>query len=417
MKTRHYNGQLSAFVNQELNKEDRQTVAEHLMQCDACRREHDRIRLGAGLAATLERADAPEHSWKFIENELVGSKTPTLETFAETSRFGFRQVAAFASAILVVGLLTFFVYRGLFTQNVTTVAEGPKAADQPVPGVPVTVTQTDVNVGGPTNSNNAAASGPANSITTQTVASDGSYWQVETLAGKPSIGSGGTAAKLAVGEYLETDASSRVRIEVADIGKVDVGPNSRVKLVGTNDKQHRLSLERGALHAKISAPPRLFIVDTPSAMAVDLGCEYTLDVDNAGNTKLNVLSGFVALELGGRESIVPAGSSCLTVKGKGLGTPFSSVVSPEFERELYRFDFAGGGSKAVREMIEHAENNDSVTLWHLLSRVSRKDRPAVYDTLARYVPPPDGVTREAALSLDKTALERWRTAVENARFD
>jgi hypothetical protein len=56
-----------------------------------------------------------------------------------------------------------------------------------------------------------------------------------------------------------------------------------------------LSLERGALHARIAAPPRLFIVDTPSAMAVDLGCEYKLDVDAAGNSRLHVTSGFVAL--------------------------------------------------------------------------------------------------------------------------
>ena len=39
-------------------EEDRQTVAEHLMQCDSCRREHDRIRLGAGLAdGGVDRGD------------------------------------------------------------------------------------------------------------------------------------------------------------------------------------------------------------------------------------------------------------------------------------------------------------------------------------------------------------------------
>ena len=231
------------------------------------------------------------------------------------------------------------------------------------------------------------------------------------------VGAASSGSKLSVGEYLETDAASRARIEVAEIGSVEIAPNSRIKLVGTSEKQHRLSLERGGLHARIAAPPRLFIVDTPSAVAVDLGCEYTLEVDNGGNSKLNVTSGFVALERGGRESIVPAGASCLTMKGKGLGTPFSTEATPEFERALRRFDFGGGGSNAVKEIINKARPYDMITLWHLLSRVARNDRPLVYDALARLVAPPAGVTRDGIISLDKTMLERWRTSVENAWFE
>jgi len=102
------------------------------------------------------------------------------------------------------------------------------------------------------------------------------------------------------------------------------------------------------------------------------------------------------------------------MKGKGLGTPFSSVVSPEFERALRSFDFSGGGSRAVKEMVDRAEYYDIITLWHLLSRVTRNDRPAVYEALAKFVAPPAGVTREGVLSLDNGMLEHWRTSVENA---
>lgn len=409
MNTRHYKDQLSAFVDQELSKEDRQTVAEHLMQCEPCRREHDRIRLGAGVAASLSKSDAPETVWRSIEADLDGQRTPTLETFEQPRWFDLPHVGAFATAIIVVGLVSFLVYRGLFTGDETTVADNqPTQVVNPQSGsvsAPPDVVQ-------PTNTNGAntnVATSQSNSVPiTQTAAE---YWPVETIAGTQS------AAKLAVGEYLETDASSRVRIDVANIGNVEIAPNSRVKLVGTNDKQHRLSLERGRLHAKIAAPPRLFIVDTPSAVAVDLGCEYTLEVDTAGNSKLNVIGGFVALERGGRESIVPAGASCLTKKGRGLGTPFSAEATPEFERALYRFDFEGGGSRAVKDIVRQADLYDIVTLWHLLSRVSATDRPAVYDTLARFVPPPSGVNRDAILALDKPTLERWRQAVETVWFE
>ena len=49
---------------------------------------------------------------------------------------------------------------------------------------------------------------------------------------------------------------------------------------------HGLALARGEIRAKISAPPRLFFVDTPSGTAVDLGCEYTLQTDEDGTGML-----------------------------------------------------------------------------------------------------------------------------------
>src|SRR5438093_5352438 len=49
----------------------------------------------------------------------------------------------------------------------------------------------------------------------------------------------------------------------------------------------------------------------------------------------------------------------------------------------------------------------SLTLWHLLSRVSDADRPGVYDRLAALAPPPAGVTREGILRLDRQMLDSW----------
>ncbi len=413
MKYRHYKEQLSAFVDQELSKEDRQLIAEHLLHCESCRSEYQAVKLGVGLAANLSAAEAPENVWRSIENEIRDGTTPRLEAFAAPRWFDITRIAAFATAILVVGLVTFAVYRGLFTAETRTVGQisrsnsvSPDVGVVPVNGAEQPAIEAPVNANGPTPENSETAP-------VSTTAS----WDVETIAGAPKVAGAMSADRLGVGEYLETDSRSRARIEVASIGNVEVGPNSRVKLVGTNDKQHRLALERGSLHAKIFAPPRLFIVDTPSGAAVDLGCEYTLEVDQAGNSKLNVRSGFVALEDAGRESIVPAGASCLTMKGKGLGTPFSTEASPEFVRALRSFDFANGGSRAVKDIVEQADLYDIVTLWHLLSRVPRNDRSAVYDSLTRFVSPPEGVTREGVLNLNKPMLEKYREAVETVWFN
>lgn len=57
-----------------------------------------------------------------------------------------------------------------------------------------------------------------------------------------------------------------------------------------------------------------------------------------------------------------------------------------------------------------------VSLWHLLSRVPKTDRGAVFDELSKFVGPPAGVTREGIIALDKNMLEVWREAVEAAWF-
>jgi hypothetical protein len=220
-----------------------------------------------------------------------------------------------------------------------------------------------------------------------------------------------------VGEWLETDSASRAKINVADIGQVDIGPNSRVRLVGTRSTEHRLALERGRLHAMISAPPRLFIVETPSATAVDLGCSYTLEVDDRGRSILHVTSGWVALERKGRESIVPAGAVCVTEPGKGVGTPYFDDASASFRDALSRLDFRNGGAKALGVVLSEAREYDTLTLWHLLYRVRGAERARVYDRLAALIAPPKGVTREGVLRLDKGMLDLWKQGLEWAWFE
>ena len=94
---------------------------------------------------------------------------------------------------------------------------------------------------------------------------------------------------------------------------MNVEPNSRLRLAGVGATDHRLELARGTMNAFIWAPPRLFFVDTPSATAVDLGCAYTLTVDDLGNGELHVMTGYVALADGSRKK-------CPFWDGSGAGT-------------------------------------------------------------------------------------------------
>jgi hypothetical protein len=241
-------------------------------------------------------------------------------------------------------------------------------------------------------------------------------WEVASVAGRPRIGSATLArrGRIAVGETLVTDSASQARINVSTIGEVTIDPDTRVRLVATRQGHHQLALERGTLHALITAPPGQFIVSTRSATATDLGCAYTLHVDEDGTGLLSVTAGWVALTFNGRESLVPAGASSRTHPTLGPGTPWYEDADEELQDAVYELDFgsdAARRARALRLVLARAQSGHAVTLWHLIKRVDAADRGALVDALADQVAMPAGVTREAVLTLDAAALDEWWNAL------
>lgn len=436
---KHYKEKLSEFVNHELAHDERQKIGEHLLSCAECRAEHDEIKFGANLAAQLKQTDAPANIWHKIENAL----DEKAEKAAPFSPFAFVGSPVFTVGFLIVfGLITTAVYFGIWKNDST---EKVKNESQKM-NVETTQSVSSPNETINQNTNQTSAEPTAiqpilkNETRNKLQIADSKIktspknlpdlpkenlriqknlpsWEVETLAGTPKIGDSLKTEKLAVGEFLETDKDSRARVRVADIGNVEIAPNSRVKLVKTKTTEHRLALEKGELHAKIFAPPRLFIVDTPSAVAVDLGCEYTLEVDEKGDSKLHVTGGFVALENGKVSSIVPAGAAALTKKGKGIGTPFADSSTVELQNALYKFDFENGRSEALEIILKESDLYDSLTLWHLLPKTQKADREKVFDALKKNIAPPANVTREGVLKLNKKMLDAWWQEIENVWFE
>jgi len=248
----------------------------------------------------------------------------------------------------------------------------------------------------------------------------GVAWDVSAIDGTPEIGSqtitaANPAAKFHVGQTLITNSTSSASISENDLGEIRVDPNSRVRLLQSGPNHKRIQLEVGTIHAAIWAPPTEFIVDTPSASAIDLGCAYTLQVAPDGSGTIRTTLGWVGFHLNGRDSFIPAGAMCSTRPGVGPGTPCFEDASESFREALHTFDLDAQPTDASHPVLDivlaEARSRDALTLWHLLSRTSGRERAQVYDRLAALLPPPPGVTRDGILQLDPHMLDLYWNAL------
>src|SRR5262249_5130773 len=155
-----------------------------------CRAEFEEVKLGIKLAEQLPQFQAPDSIWPELERiweTRTGASQGTVKTAFQSRQPG-RFLAIAAIILLALGIGSFVLLRKL--------------------------------------------SRPC--------------WEVDSLDGTPRIGSVRIAGKgrLAVGQWLETDSSSRAQINVGSIGQVQVDPNTRIRLLQTQPTEHRLELAR-----------------------------------------------------------------------------------------------------------------------------------------------------------------------------
>jgi ferric-dicitrate binding protein FerR (iron transport regulator) len=177
-------------------------------------------------------------------------------------------------------------------------------------------------------------------------------------------------AKLPVGAWLDTGAS-KVTLTVGSIGTVEIAAGSRLRIVETDAQRQVLELDHGELVAQITAPPRSFTVNTRHATAIDLGCAFTLHTDPAGEGRLIVTQGRVALaDQHGGEVVVAAGSEC-GISDRGPGVPFSSDVSASFREAMLRYPHEHA---ALAKIVAEARAQDRDALDRMSALVDAKDR-------------------------------------------
>jgi ferric-dicitrate binding protein FerR (iron transport regulator) len=113
-------------------------------------------------------------------------------------------------------------------------------------------------------------------------------------------------------------------------------------------EQQQIRLDRGTIRASIVAPPYVFLVHTPTAYAMDMGCAYTLHVNDDGSSILRVTIGWVDLQRGWRQSLVPAGAAAESRPGIGPGAPYFEDAPQRFKQalEIVNFDLSDAQARS-----------------------------------------------------------------------
>ncbi|MBC8406694.1 MAG: hypothetical protein H8E15_15855 [Planctomycetes bacterium] len=245
----------------------------------------------------------------------------------------------------------------------------------------------------------SAKQGPANSINSNSIAISGQNPQ-----------------NIGIGSKLITPKGARARVGVGEIGEVILEENSALSVADSSaiDGEYLLRLEQGKMVASIFAAPRIFQVDTPGGIAVDLGCIYETEILSDRITQLRVVAGLVSFESQGRSVVVPSGAYTWAYAGSGPVAPVRDEASGEFaaawkffvDREVA----ATTRQAALVSLVEHAQAKDGITLWYLLRDCEEPYRRELALALNRLAPAPDGAILEQCATGEGAALERWRAA-------
>jgi len=175
-------------------------------------------------------------------------------------------------------------------------------------------------------------------------------------------------------EWFDATAESReLRLTRSEtwLGEFSLDPGSRLQARRIGDDVAQLYLDNGRMNAFVylDAHPRFVQTRTPATNCVDLGCKYTLTVNEAGDSVVEVTMGRVAFEDNGREVYVPHGATCRASKARGAGTPRYLDAPQALVRALDAFDAAHeqGSTERLRLCTTVLEAVPAEDLRHCLS--------------------------------------------------
>lgn len=242
--------------------------------------------------------------------------------------------------------------------------------------------------------------------------SKGNVWEVI----KHQVGSSSYSesfGNLEENQFLETNSVTRLEIRVPKLGNIFLEPDSKIERLRSLNKIHLL---KGSISVfKDGAEERLSI-EVPAAEIKDyyLGGQLKVTVTDQKASVLEVTDGWVSIINDNVETLVLSNHICQIKADSGVGLPYHNSSSKEFVEAINNYCFTSPGNEgALISILTKADVNNTVTLWNLMQRVTRKQRDMVIYTMFGLLGnPPQGVTDEGLRTLDPGMMQKLIEEIE-----
>lgn len=233
-------------------------------------------------------------------------------------------------------------------------------------------------------------------------------WRLTWPDGRPwSVTAGGADFDFTVGQPLIVPSSGGAVANIARIGSMRIDGGSAIELRSTRGLRHRLRMTAGDVHVRVWAPPFSVVIETPAGEVIDMGCEFRLSVDGE-RSAVQVLSGWVQLENGIGQVLVPAGASSAMTSTDTPGVPVFDDAGEPFRNGVRAIE-SGAEADGLPVVLALARPRDVYTLLLLTDRRRHVAEPLLRRA-AELSPPPDNVTIGGILRGNRQQLWTWAHA-------
>lgn len=218
--------------------------------------------------------------------------------------------------------------------------------------------------------------------------------------------------KLSENDFLETNAFTRLQIQIPEIGIINLDPDTKI----TRLKSNHIQLLRGSVSANKVGAKQFLTVEVPGAEISDyfLGGQSKISLTDPATTVLTVNDGWSLIKNDNSEALLLPNHSCVVSSKSGLGLPYRNGSSKEFVDAINDFCFnTPGNEETLISILTRADVTNSVTLWNLMKRVNRRQREMVIYTIFGLLgEPPLGITDDGLKTLDPVMLQKLIEEIE-----
>jgi len=241
--------------------------------------------------------------------------------------------------------------------------------------------------------------------------SKGNTWEVKKLR----VGSSSYSeafSNLEEDQLLETNSITRLEIQIPKLGSIFLEHDSKIERL----KADKIRLLKGSILAVKKDANELLSIEVPGAEIKDyfLGGQLKVTVTNPEASLLEVIDGWVSINKDNVETLVLSNHFCLIRADSGVGLPYHKFSAKEFVEAINNYCFTSpGNEEALISILTKADVSNSVTLWNLMQRVTRKQRDMVIYTMFGLLGnPPQGVTDEGLRTLDPGMMQKLIEEIE-----